>query len=111
MNKEAAPALGPEHIKKILEDVFKDTGLGDQVRAQSALIYWERVAGQEIHKRAKASYLEGGTLFVEVENSVWMHRLQLQEADLRKRLNLELAREVPEAESIKQIRFRLWNEP
>lgn len=110
MNEKSSPDTGPEHIKKILEDVFKDSGLESQVRAHSALIFWKRVAGEEIYARAKAAYLERGTLFVAVESSVWIHRLQLQETDLRKRMNRELAKEAPGVDPIKQIRFRLSNE-
>ena len=110
MNEKASSDTGPEHIKKILEEVFKDTGLESQLRANSALILWKRVAGEEIYTRAKAAYLERGTLFVAVESSVWMHRLQLQETDLRRRMNRELAKEAPDVDPIKQIRFRLSNE-
>jgi hypothetical protein len=98
---------GPEHIRNILKTVLRDTGLEDQLRENRAVLCWEEVAGPELSKVTRGAYVEKGTLWVEVNNSVRMHSLQMQETDLRNRLNLALKQSGSGAGAVRQIRFRL----
>jgi predicted nucleic acid-binding Zn ribbon protein len=98
---------GPEHIRTILKTVFRDSGLEDQLRENRAVLCWEDVAGPELARVTRGSYVEKGTLWVEVNNSVRMHSLQMQETDLRTRLNLALKQSGSTAGAVRQIRFRL----
>jgi len=101
---------GPQHIKDILESLFRQAGIEKQIRASQALLCWSSVSGEETAEHARAVSVEKGTLIVEVRNSVWMHRLQTRSSDLKNGLNRELKDRDPEAEPIREIRFRLWQE-
>ena len=98
---------GPQHIRNILETVFSEAGLEEQVRLNRALMYWEHIAGPEISPYSRALFVERETLWVEVDNSVRMHKFQMLEGDLKKRMNHEIRKRNDPAGVIRQIRFRL----
>jgi len=98
---------GPEHIGQILETLFRETGLAGPVRENRAALFWEEAAGEGVSRHTRAAYVEQGTLWVEVDHSVRMHSLQMQEEDLRRRLNQAIRQSGDAAGSIRQIRFRL----
>jgi len=102
---------GPQHIRSILNTLLRETGLEDHVRENRALLYWEEAAGEDLCRHARAAYVENGTLWVEVNNSVRMHSLQMQEADLRGRLNGVIRRSGSPTGAVRQIRFRLMTDP
>ncbi len=98
---------GPQHIRKILQSVLRETGLEEQVHENRALFCWDEVAGPALAAHTRASFVERGTLWVEVDNPVRIHSLQMQETDLRNRVNHALKESGTRTESIRQIRFRL----
>ncbi len=102
MKRRVGAGTGPEHIATVLDSLFKQEGLEEEIRVHRALLDWESIVGDTVARHATAAYIEHGTLIVEVANSAWMHRLQMQESDLRARLNRHLGEEI-----IHQIRFRL----
>lgn len=102
---------GPQHIRRILEDFFRETGMETHVRENRAVLHWEEAAGTDLCRHTRAAYVEKGTLWVEVNNSVRMHSLQMQEAQLRERLNVAIRRTGSVTEPIGQIRFRLMTDP
>ncbi len=93
---------GPEHIGSILDSLFKQQGIEEPIRVHRALLDWDRLAGRDVAGHARAAYIEHGTLIVEVDSPAWMHRLQMQEGELRDRLNRHFGEEI-----IRRIRFRL----
>jgi predicted nucleic acid-binding Zn ribbon protein len=99
---QGRPRKGPERIGSILDSLFKKQGIEEPIRVHRALLDWDRLAGQAVADHAQAAYIEHGTLIVEVESPAWMHRLQMQEGELRDRLNRHLGEEI-----IRRIRFRL----
>jgi predicted nucleic acid-binding Zn ribbon protein len=107
MKGERDPNPGPQHIKDVLENLFRRTGIDKQLQDSAALLCWDAVAGERIVEHATAVNVERGTLFVEVANSVWMHLLQTQVSELRNRLNQELKARSPASQPIQEIRFRL----
>jgi len=100
-------SAGPQHIGQILETLFRETGLADPIRENRALLFWEEAVGKDVALHAQAAYMEKGTLWVEVDHSVRMHSLQMQEEDLRKRLNRAIRESGVAAGSVRKIRFRL----
>lgn len=110
-NAPGGPEDGPQHIGTILTEIFRETGLEERVRENRALFHWEEAAGEDLCRHARAAYVEKGTLWVEVNNSVRMHNLQMQEDDLRERLNGAIRRSGSAAGPIDRIRFRLAADP
>ena len=77
------------------------------MEANKALLHWNSAAGRKVSRHTEAVRVDRGTLYVEVDNTVWMHQLQMEEAELRDRLNRELKAHEPGQEPVRQIRFRL----
>jgi predicted nucleic acid-binding Zn ribbon protein len=93
---------GPQHIGTILDSLFKQQGIEEPIRIHRAVVGWDSLVGDTISRHARAVHIEHGTLIVEVESPGWMHRLQMQELELRTRVNRHFGEDV-----IRQIRFRL----
>lgn len=82
--------------------MLKQQGLEEPIRVNRAVLDWDSVVGDAVSRHARGSHVEHGTLIVEVDSPGWMHRLQMQESELRARINRHLGEE-----TIRQIRFRL----
>ncbi len=107
MKQDKRPGSRAEHIRQVLETVLEETGLEERMRDNRALLHWNRAAGEKASRHTEAAHVEQGTLFVDVDNTVWMHQLQMQESELRDRLNQEIENHTPGHASIGRIRFRL----
>ena len=102
MANQRRSGKGPEHIGTVLDSLFRQKGIEESIRVHRAVVDWESVVGEAVAKHASAVHIEHGTLIVEVESSAWMHRLQMEESDLRTRINRHFGEDI-----IRQIRFRL----
>jgi predicted nucleic acid-binding Zn ribbon protein len=90
----------------VLDAFFKQQGIEASIRAHRAVVDWDTIVGDAVSCHTRAVHIEHGTLIVEVENPAWMHRLQMQEQDIRTRINRSFGEEI-----IEQIRFRLGSAP
>jgi predicted nucleic acid-binding Zn ribbon protein len=102
MGRQGRSKPGPQHIGTILDSFFKQQGLEEAIRIHRAVVDWGSVVGDAVSRHTRAVHVEHGTLIVEVESPGWMHRLQMQEGELRTRINRHFGEEI-----IRQIRFRL----
>ena len=102
MGRQRRSEGGPQHIGTILDSFFKQQGIEEPIRVQRAVIDWDSLVGDAVSRHARAVHIEHGTLIVEVENPCWMHRLQMQELELRTRVNRHFGEDI-----VRQIRFRL----
>ena len=102
MGRRGSSKPGPQHIGTILDSLFEQQGIEESIRVHRVVVDWDSVVGDEVSRHARAVHIEHGTLIVEAESPGWMHRLQMQEGDLRSRVNQHFGEEV-----IRQIRFRL----
>ncbi len=67
---------------------------------------WPAVSGEFIAQKTEALFLERGTLFVRVVDSVWAQHLSLQKNSLINKLNRNVRTRV-----LKDIRFQLGSTP
>ena len=102
MGNQGRSRKGPEHIGTVLDSLFKQQGIEESIRIHRAVGDWDSVVGEAVSRHASAVHIEHGMLVVEVESSVWMHRLQMEESALRTRINRHFGEDI-----IRQIRFRL----
>ena len=63
---------------------------------------WYKVTGPQIAAQTQPQKLRGGTLFVKVSTSVWMHQLQFMKQEIIDKINESLGRE-----TIKNIYFSI----
>jgi len=102
MARQGRSSPGPQHIGTILESFFRQQGIEEPIRVHRAVVDWDSIVGDTVSRHARAVQIEHGTLIVEVESPGWMHRLQMQESELRDRVNRHFGEDL-----IHRIRFRL----
>jgi predicted nucleic acid-binding Zn ribbon protein len=83
-----------KHIGGPLRDLLEGRGLGEGIAGWRAVAIWSDVVGDEIATHARASRFVDGTLYVEVDNSVWLQELSFLRRELAGRLNAQLGRDV-----------------
>ena len=91
----------PEHIGSILNQIFRDRGWEDQLKASLPLLCWQDIVGPKIARQSQPEFLKDDVLQVRVENSVWLSHLRFLGDQLLQMLNKELP-----SLKIKKIRFR-----
>lgn len=102
MGSQGRSKRGPQHIGTILDLFFKQQGIEEPIRIHRAVLDWDCLVGDAVSRHARAVHIDHGTLIVEVESPGWMHRLQMQESELRTCVNRHFGEDI-----IRQIRFRL----
>jgi predicted nucleic acid-binding Zn ribbon protein len=63
---------------------------------------WNSAAGEELARHARPVAFKGSTLLVAVASSSWRHHLHFLKADLVRRLNAELGRDM-----VTDIKFKV----
>ena len=92
-----------------MEEIFNSLGRKESWANRFALseimLAWKKIVGSEISGIARPSLLRGKTIFIEVEENVWLSQLQSESKELKEKLNLTL-----KSKKIKEIKFVLSNE-
>ncbi|MDR3542739.1 MAG: DUF721 domain-containing protein [Desulfocapsaceae bacterium] len=88
-NEKRADALAAA-----LPDLIRDKGWEKQLDLYSLFVEWERIVGAETACHARPSKIVRNVIWVEVDNSSWMHQLQFEKVRILEGLNaaLELSR-------------------
>ena len=94
------------HIRPILEEFFQQEGLTETIHSYRAVAYWKKFVGQEIAAYTRAVEVNNKQLIVEVSSSVRVHYLQMQEEEIRNRVNYVLL-EAPTKENATEVVSRL----
>ena len=74
----------PEELGKILESVLTRYNLKEKTEQYSAVELWNEIVGDQIAKVSSAEKVEGGTLFVSVNNAPWRAELTFRRKDILK---------------------------
>jgi predicted nucleic acid-binding Zn ribbon protein len=74
-------------LRMALERSLRDLGLQKRLKTEQLTVLWPQTVGPAVAKIAYPSQFRGGTLFIEVADSVWMQELKFQEGELIARLN------------------------
>jgi predicted nucleic acid-binding Zn ribbon protein len=82
-----------KHIGGPLRDLLEGRGLSEGIAGWRAVAIWSDAVGKEIATHSRASRFVDGTLYVEVENSVWLQELSYLRRELAGRLNARLGRD------------------
>jgi len=83
-----------------LSGALREMGLESGLRGWQAVSEWAEAVGPQIARRAHASRFQDGTLWIEVEGSVWLHQLTVLRRDLLRRINQRLG-----ADHVRDLRF------
>ena len=89
-------------VKEVLSETLKGFKVDELFRVHPIWSRWGELVGPSIASKTHPDFVQGKTLVVSVENSVWMQELEMQKRGfLRKIADMKLPFEISE------IRFRL----
>lgn len=75
-------ARQPQKIGDVLTRVLKKTGIRLPVEDNRLKDVWNKTVGPMIAAQTSPHQVKGGTLFVKVATSIWMHQLQFLKEDI-----------------------------
>lgn len=84
----------PTEVGKILDDLKKTTGLGQQLDQARIWDRWSDLAGLHLAAHGQPKTIRDSTLYVEADSPVWMHRFALRKWSILKRINRLAGREL-----------------
>lgn len=84
----------PSKCADILESSLQGLGFGRVIRHLALLRAWNRTIADRIKERASVEDFRGGSLYLCVEDPVWMHELHMLRHQLKTILNKEIGESV-----------------
>ena len=91
-----------EKIGTILLNSLKKTRLDKRLMEARIFVNYELMVGKKISEISKPTFMQNNTLFIGVENHVWIHQLHYLKPELMDRINSNLPRPL-----VKDIRFQV----
>lgn len=85
-SSEVAAERPEKQVRDILPEVFR--GLGIEARIEEVRLgeEWASVVGELVASRSRPGEIRDGTLFVEVENNVWMQEIRFHRKKMIERI-------------------------
>lgn len=74
-------------IKEVLSSTIKSLGVTKQYNAQSVIIHWREIVGDDISSHAWPISIQRGILLLAVNNSVWSHHLLALKPEIINKIN------------------------
>jgi predicted nucleic acid-binding Zn ribbon protein len=85
-----------EPIQRIVSQVISSLGLGRKLDEHRAVVEWADVVGERVAAHSRATRVDRGRLFVEVDSSVWAQELSLMRQRIVAQLNERVGKGVIE---------------
>lgn len=76
-----------EKMVDILPMTIKKLGIEKKYNAQSVILHWQKIVGDDIAIHAYPIVVQSGILVVGVNNSVWCHHLSMMKENIIKKIN------------------------
>ncbi|MBU8922807.1 MAG: DUF721 domain-containing protein [Bacteroidales bacterium] len=80
------PETSLEKASAILPKVFRAMGLESRIEAVRLRAEWVEVVGETVAARCRPGDVHEGTLFVMVENNVWMQEIRFHQDRIIRRI-------------------------
>jgi hypothetical protein len=91
-----------ENIKTILETLFQRRKLDSRLKGFRVFDIWEEAVGTRIARHSQPRGFRDHTLWVTVDNSIWMHQLTFLEGQIKEKLNQMMGSSL-----VEKIRFQI----
>ncbi|MDO8519643.1 MAG: DUF721 domain-containing protein, partial [Deltaproteobacteria bacterium] len=92
---------GFTRVNDVLGAALKEFKVDEVFRVHPIWSAWENLVGPAVARKTHPDFVQGKTLIVSVENSVWMQELEMQKREFVKKISeMKLPFEITE------IRFR-----
>lgn len=80
------PETSPERAGAILPKVFRAMGLESRMEAVRLQAEWVDIVGEAVAARCRPGEVREGTLFIMVENNVWMQEIRFHQNRIMRRI-------------------------
>jgi len=93
-----------ERAGEILNRLTQKMGIAARLEQEKAVVLWGEAVGKSVARRARATSIRGGILFVVVENSMWLQELAMLKEGIIGKLNALVGTDV-----VRDIVFKIGN--
>ena len=76
-----------KHIKEILEQVLKHTGVTRSISENNVINSWKEIVGERINKSTEKIFISKGVLFVKIRSAIAKSELNLIKTALVEKIN------------------------
>ncbi len=83
----------PQNISDILKELKATTELGRRLEEAEIWEHWKEIAGPELAPHSTPIGVRDGTLVIEAESAVWMHKLSYHKSKILDKSNEYLSEE------------------
>ena len=98
-----------DSVGNVLKAALQISGIKDKFMIYHCLLHWEEIVGPDISLHTSPGIVQGGTLFVNVDHSVWCHHLTMMKEDIINKVNNFAMRSFAAEKIIRNIRFQAGN--
>lgn len=93
-----------QKIEDILTTTIRNMGLQKKYNAQSVIVHWKKIVGDDIANHTYPVLVQSGILLIAVNNSVWCHHLSMMKDNIISKINDFIGEKL-----ILDIRFQAGN--
>ncbi len=76
-----------QKIEDILTTTIRNMGLQKKYNAQSIIVHWKKIVGDDIANHTYPVLVQSGILLIAVNNSVWCHHLSMMKDNIISKIN------------------------
>ena len=95
------PHASVKTIGSAIDELVQSLGIQKKLQEYDAVVFWEKVVGERIAQMTKATRIQQGVLFVQVQTSTWRNELTLRKKEIIDKLNILIG-----VETVKDIKFQ-----
>lgn len=93
--------MSSNSFTSIIEKIFRQNGCWSRLKGELSVYYWPRVAGKEIAAKVEAVRYRNGFLYLQTENPALAHQVSLLSAEIVKRFQKILGKNIIKGIKIK----------
>ncbi len=77
-------------LKHVLEAVLKEHKLASDIEAYKVFPLWQEIAGPTVANHCRPVRLNGDTIYVEVDDPIWLSQLRYMRQDLLRKIDMRI---------------------
>lgn len=93
-----------QKVEEILTITIRNMGIEKKYNAQSVIVHWKKIVGDDIASHTYPVLVQSGILLIAVNNSVWCHHLSMMKDNIISKINDFIGEKL-----ILDIRFQAGN--
>jgi predicted nucleic acid-binding Zn ribbon protein len=89
-------------IKKALENVLKEYDIKGNIESHKIFYLWDEIVGEKTARHTKPARIGNSTLFVEVDDPLWLTQLRYMKTDILEKIESKVKKG-----TLKDLKFYL----